>query len=171
MTADSASREDIRKTFAGLLEAALLPSLVDKVYRAEEENVETGPNRAIVMVLSGGTKRRPSGIADQRWRNYFLLQVLVFVDKPNTLSTVQGGTNWTAENVEDKLDRLDQAIADVVADNRNRPTDWSYIDFTDEYSTIVEGRSRPYEPPETQQTKWKIESYTVEVSYLEKGTP
>ena len=85
MTADSASREDVRNKVADLLDAALVPGLVDRLYRYESDNVETGSKHAAIAVVSGGTKRQASGINDQRWRNVFLVQVLVFVDKANVL--------------------------------------------------------------------------------------
>lgn len=170
MTADSASREDVRNKVADLLDAALVPGLVDRLYRYESDNVETGSKHAAIAVVSGGTKRQASGINDQRWRNVFLVQVLVFVDKANVLVENQGGSNWTSLDVENKLDRLDKAIADVIANNRGNSA-WSFIDYADEYSTIVDGSERPYETPDTQQTKWKVESYTLVVDYIEKGAP
>lgn len=162
MTADAANRWDVIQTFVGLANTAML-DCVDDIFDYEEANIES---RTSLMILAGGTKRQKSGINDTRWRNKFLIEVLVFVEKANTLTDIQGGTNWTSRDVEKKLADVDKALADLVANNRAN-AGWSFIDFADDYSTIVEGRSRPYEPPESQQTNYKIESYTLVVDYVE----
>jgi len=164
MTADSVNRDAMQVELARVLELALVPGTVSKVYDYEDLTVD---DPSCVMVLSAGTRRLSSGINDVRWKNYFMFEVLSFVKNANTLSNDSGGSNWTASDVERKLNLIDKMIGDVIADNRSNPA-WSYVEFADEYSEIVEGRSRVYEL-ETQVTDYKIESRNVLVTYFEKG--
>lgn len=164
MTADAVNRDAMQVELARLLDLELVPDTVSRVYDYEDLTVD---EQSCVMVLSAGTKRLPSGINDQRWKNYFMFEVLSFVRTANTLSNDSGGSNWTASDVERKLNLIDKKIGDVIADNRANPA-WSYVEFADEFSEIVEGRSRVYEL-ETQMTDYKIESRNVLVTYFEKG--
>lgn len=162
MSADAVNRETIRDALTTLFTNAMVPTHVSAVYGYEKSSIEVA---SAVMVLSGGSKRIPSGINDTRWRNEFHFEVLSFVRMANTLSTTTGGTNWTEADVEDKLDLIDKEIADVIADNRSN-SNWSYIEFEEDYSSIVEGRSRAYDR-DSQSIGYKIESRLLKVTYIE----
>ena len=165
MTADAANRKACRNEFTRLLTLAMVTNvqIVDSVIGYETVNVE---GKSCVVVTSNGSRRGKRGISDDRWNNSFLFEVLSFVEKANTLSENQGGSNWTEKDVEDKLDDIDKYIADVVAANRSNPGQWSYIQFTDDYSDIIAGRER-FIDRISETIPYKVESRLVEIQYIE----
>jgi hypothetical protein len=125
MTANTANRETIRDAFATLLQTALTGTgkPVYAVYNYLKGVITIEDGSPLVMVTSGGTARQRAGIGDARWNSYFILQVFTFI------RDADAANNWTEQNVEDALDAIDKAIADVVADNRNN-ANWNDIRFS-----------------------------------------
>jgi hypothetical protein len=94
------------------------------------QSVENGPvefdlkkNTPYITVASGGSARKHSGINDTRWFNTFKLEVTTFVRRADV------SAGWTELMVEDTLDDVDKAIADIIADNRVSGS-WSFIGFS-----------------------------------------
>lgn len=159
MPADAANRKDCREELENLFNNV---SIAENVYGFETVNVE---GNSALVITSNGTRRMNSGINDTRFRNEFLFEVLTFVKKANTLVDSQTGTNWTERDVENKLDEMDKAIADVIADNRAN-NKWTFIEFTDDYSDIIAGRER-FVDRITETIPYKVESRLILIHYIE----
>ena len=80
----------------------------------------------VIGIASMGSQR-PVMTARGR-RSVFRFAVEVWV--------VAKGTSWTAANAEDKLDQLEQYIADWVVTNRTAANYWDALDFDDEGTVI-----------------------------------
>lgn len=165
MTADAANRKDCRNELARLirLNMATTTSIVDDVKGYETVNIEGDKG---VVVTFNGSRRTKRGISDDRWNNSFLFEVLSFVRKANTTSDIQGGSNWTEQDVEDALDDIDKYLADVISANRSNPGKWSYIKFVEDYSEVIAGRERFFDRI-SETIPYKVESRLVEITYME----
>jgi hypothetical protein len=133
MSANTVNRETIRDAFATLLTNGLtgVGKPVYAVYNYLKGVITTEDGSPLVMVTSGGTARQRAGIGDTRWNSYFVLEVFTFV------RDADAANSWTEQNVEDALDSIDKAIADIVADNRVS-TDWHNISFALDSAAIPE---------------------------------
>lgn len=116
------NRADVRKHFADLLRAAITGEngLAQEV-RADAPN-DLGGVSPLVLVTSGTISRKQHGMDGKRYAGKVVLDVLVFVARENAAE------GWTSEMVEDALDNIEAAIADVVAANR-RTAYWTHIDY------------------------------------------
>lgn len=142
MTASSTNRETVRDALATLLQSALVGTgkPVQEVTAYERGEIGASP---LIMVLSGGSRRKQHGMNREKWKNHFRLVVRVIV------KDADAGESWTEQNVEDSLDLIEKGIADVLADNRGAspPTSaipWNYITFEDGFSIIGPVKDRPY---------------------------
>ncbi len=151
MPADAANRSDARDALYTLFNTALVGTgkPVQAVYGYKVGKIEESP---VVVIASSASKRSASGMNDTRWRNEFIFEVFTFVR-----DAVEDNNAWTEADVEDTLDLIDKEIADVIADNRNSPSNWSYLDLSDEPSEIVTDTERGY----------IIEMRKVIVTYIE----
>ncbi len=131
MSANTANRKAARQELARLLESELTGTgkIAQAVYRyMTREPLDVDKLSPVIEVASAGTRRSKSGMNDTRFNNKFRLEVTSFV-------RASDGAAWTAENVEDLLDDLDKAIADVIANHRVNEN-WSYIELEDGDSEI-----------------------------------
>jgi hypothetical protein len=104
------SRKKIRKSFAAMLEAALVGDgkLVQKVYDYQAYDFEgLSP---VVVVSSSGTQREP--ITPRCTRPSFWLNVFVFVLYADETS------GWTEADAENAIDDIDETIDAVVRANQ-----------------------------------------------------
>lgn len=129
MTYTAHSRKTVRDAFVALLAAKLvgtgLPA--QAVYGYLPSN--TQGQWPILVVRSAGSRRRPGMRSHADFHDEFRLEVLILVHDADT------SINWTDANVEDKLDQLEAALAEVVADNRIT-NDWFFLDFEDSFSRV-----------------------------------
>lgn len=104
MIADS--RKTVRKELAALLSNDLVGSgkLAQAVYAYRVGDFEG--QSPVVVVSSGGTLRQPWTM--QGTMPVYHLEVDIFVLYANEAGT------WTEENAEDRLDDIEQAIAEVI---------------------------------------------------------
>lgn len=134
MSANTTSRETVRDALAALLATALVGTglPVQAVYNYQVSDF--GEKSPVVLVLSGGAKRKRHGLGTAKWHSWLRLEVLVFVAEASITES------WTDQNVDDILDDIEKRIADVIADHRASAS-WSYIEFADEGSRILPART------------------------------
>lgn len=132
MTANSTNRETARDALATLLNAAMVgvgkPG--QEVTNYEKGQITSAP---LTQVVSGGSLRRQHGMNREKWANKFRLIVRNFVPDADA------SASWTEQNVEDRLDWMEQVTANVIADNRST-ANWHYIDYDDAMSVIMPAR-------------------------------
>lgn len=125
MPANSVDRRTAREALAGLLGAALtgVGKPVQAVYGYQLGDF--GGASPVVLVVSGGSAREQAGLGSARHANRFRLTVLAFV------AAADSAAGWSEQAVEDRLDAIDKALADVLADNRGKRQNpglaWDYI--------------------------------------------
>ena len=124
------NQETVRDAVAALFEAALVGTgkPVQAVYNYKKGKFSGSP---VLLVTSGPTQRKQGGMGSQKFFNQFGIMTWVFVADAR-------GDEWTEQMVDDKLDALDAAIADVVAANRNRD-EWDYLRHSEEAASIPSG--------------------------------
>src|SRR5262245_59588629 len=115
MASDTASRKPSREKLATLMTAAMVSSVVNAVY--EYQVLDPTGLWPFSQVASAGSMREQFAMGALRNKNRFGLTIMSFV--PNA----QTEKGWTPKEVEDKLDAIDKAIADVIADNRGKKND------------------------------------------------
>lgn len=129
MTANSTNRETARDALATLLNAAMVGTGKpgQQVTNYEKGQITSAP---LTQVVSGGSRRRQHGKNSEKWANQFRLLIRNFV--PDADASV----SWTEQNVEDRLDWMEQVTANVIADNRGT-ANWQYIDYEDVMTVIM----------------------------------
>lgn len=118
--ANAVNRETVRDALTTLLSTALTGSgnPVQSVYGYHiAEFGQDGFESPVVLVLSSGSQRERRGLGNQVYRSFFRLEILVFVSDAITAES------WTDADVEDRLDLIEQKIANVIAENRST-ADW-----------------------------------------------
>lgn len=83
----------------------------------------------LVIVRSAGSRRRPGMRSHADFHDEFRFEVLTI------LSDADNSRGWTDQDVENKLDEIEAAIAEVISDNRST-ADWFFLDFADEFSNV-----------------------------------
>ena len=130
------NRETVRDYLATLLETALVDGgtqYAQAVYNYQHP-LSAGLS-PVVMVMSGGTDRQP--VTFQGGGSTFLLWIRTYV--------AQVAEDWTEAQAEDRLDKLEAEIAQVVEDNRNTPAYWTHITYAGQSSVQpVEISGVPY---------------------------
>ncbi len=113
-------RKEAREYFAGILNAALVENqdLVSLV--SGHQLADAGGRSPFVVATLAGSERKPLTFRGGRLTIY--LNILVFV-----LYASADGI-WTAENSEDALDEIEEAIAGVV-DNNQVSAYWGAITY------------------------------------------
>lgn len=128
MATNTANRKTARVYLAGLLSIGLAGA--EQVYSYKKGEFTASP---VVLVYAANTTRQNAGLGPgQSFDNAFEYYVEVWVVDADTA----GG--WTEQNVEDALDDLGKAIADIIGDNRQATGYWDEIDFTPAPSVIFE---------------------------------
>ena len=131
------SRESVRDRLASLIEVALVdgdPQLAQAVYN--HQKVELDAASPIVLVYGGGIGRPRATMLGNSSR------VLLWVDIFVSLT----GTGWTEADAEDRLDDIEQAVAEVLESNYDDSSGgWHSIYYVEE-STVgnVEASGIPY---------------------------
>lgn len=125
----SASRADMRKHLASLLETALVgndkPAAAVFDYQVGDFN-KLSP---IVTVTSGPIERRHQGFAPC-WHTTVTLLIHVFV-------LYADGNGWTEENAEDAIDDIEATVADVLL--ANPQSDYWHKATYAEQPTLIDG--------------------------------
>ena len=132
MPTNAKNRKVARAALASLLSNALTGAggLVNGVYGYDFGGWQQ--EAPVVLVASAGTLRRrriKTGVSYTIYTNGFRFAVLVLVPDAHT------GNNWTEEMVEDRLDDIEAAIANVVGDNI-RTANWDNLEFVEEFSDV-----------------------------------
>lgn len=132
MPSNVISRETIRDKWAELATASLVTSLgiVSAVYNYQAGNF--GGRSPIVRVLVGGSNRQQSamGVTTQS-DSQVQIQFEIFVKKADS------GVSWSEPEVDDALDDVEKAVADLIADNRQIDNFWDYAEQTEGLSVIT----------------------------------
>lgn len=125
----STNRETIRDALATLLSAGLAGAgkPVQAVYGYLKSDFEG--QTPVVIVQSGPIRRGTPTVTDD-WDNLMRFNVLVWVMDADTDS------GWTDQNVDDKADEVEAAIADIVLANR-RNAAWAEMSYANEPTNIV----------------------------------
>ena len=126
----SANRETVRDALAALLEAALTGSgkPVQAVYGYLKSDL--AGQSPVVMVQSAGIRREMASASDD-WDNVMRFELLAWVMDANEAS------GWTDANVDDAVDAVEAAIADVIAANR-RNDNWDELVYADEFTRLLQ---------------------------------
>jgi len=108
-----------------------VPGTVQAVYGYQVGDSAKTP---FVMMVSNGSMREQYTLGAQKHKNRFRLLVMNFVPGPDAAS------GWTEQNVEDKLDAIEKAEADVLANNRGKKDNpalaWDYVALEEAFSEI-----------------------------------
>lgn len=125
------NRELVRDGLAGLLQTALVGSgkPAQAVYNYKVGDFQG--QSPVVLVTSAGSNRRHTGYT-AKYENEFslLLHVWVLYAEP--------GTSWGEDDAEDRIDLIEQAIAEVLSANKSYAGYWYSIDYNGD-TQIVEG--------------------------------
>lgn len=121
-----ADREVVRDALAGLLTTALVGTgkPCKEVVGYKPSTITKAP---LVAVLSAGAKRGYDSVGHMAAIFYFA--IVSFVPDADAASS------WTENNVEDRLDAIEKAIAGVVEANRST-ANWTDLDYSDEQSVV-----------------------------------
>lgn len=111
MPSNVVNRKTERKALAALYEAARVAGDLDVqvVYDYLPDRLQS--QTPVLAVASGGSQRQKQTEEPTNWDVEFDLKVYLFV------LFVQDDDSWTVENAQDKLDDLEKAAVDVMADN------------------------------------------------------
>lgn len=125
----STNRETIRDALATLLSAGLTGAgnPVQAVYGYLKSDFE---GQSPVVIVQSGPIRRGTPTVTDDWDNLIRLNVLVWVMDADTASS------WTDQNVDDKADEIEAAIADIILANR-KGANWAEMNYADEPTNIV----------------------------------
>ncbi len=133
MAANVVNRETIRDAFAALLTTKLVDGGTKYVARVYEYQATTFNKEQPIVVVSSDTSERERRTINERYKTFFTLNVDVFV--------IYVETSWTEKEAEDRLDRIEKEIADVVMDDFSND-DWQYLEYdgpTDTGRVIIGG--------------------------------
>lgn len=147
-----ANREAARDALATLLTAALVGTgkPVQAVYNYRLGKFSASP---VVMVLSGGSYRKPRGMSSTKYENFFYLTVMVWI------ADADAASGWTELDVEDKLDDIENRIAQVIADNR-KTANWEDIQHKPgEPSVILNAVTKAGQPYVLEQISLEVKVY------------
>lgn len=114
------NRETSRDALAALLTTEMVngsPQLAQAVYNYQK--FDFGGTSPVVLVYSGGAERPSATLGGSR--TTLQLWVAMFV------STVASGS-YTEADAEDRLDRLERALAEVIDENRST-ANWTHIAY------------------------------------------
>lgn len=103
---------------------------VEKVYSYDRRDFDG--ESPVVLVLSAGSIRVPFGVGSALFGSGMRFSIISFIREADD------EIGWTAENVEDALDDVEQAISDSVMAHRKDPPYWTEMMFADtEISEIL----------------------------------
>lgn len=141
MAADSYNRKTARQALAALFETALVGTgkPCEAFYRYR---VGDWLGKSPICVLNSSGSKRPkisAGISALR-------NITLYFDLYVFVAYADQSTGWTDESSEDKLDDIEKAIADVIADNERNNSNWESLTMGDrsetaEFVRIVGGMS------------------------------
>ncbi len=130
MASSVISRETIRDKWADILTTALVTTpVVSTVYNYQAGNF--GGRSPVIRVLVGGSERRQSALGASLSDSRVQIQIELFVKKADT------GNSWSEPDVDDTLDDVEKAVADVIADNRQIDGFWNYAEQAEGLSVIT----------------------------------
>lgn len=131
----SSNRKATREALADLLETALVGAGKPVQEVLDYKKGDLGGKSPVVVVTSSDnpSRRYDYAMGSQKWRNVFTFDVLVFVADADDDET---GSGWDEADVEDKLDDIEQAIAEVIATNQAN-ANWTYITYGDQGTATV----------------------------------
>jgi hypothetical protein len=107
---DSDNRETLRDALAALLTTALVGTGLPAQHVYGYPIGDFGAESPVVVVGSAGSERVRE-TTSSKWRDWFHLDVFVFV------VCVDAGTTWGEDDAEDALDLIEKEIADALIDN------------------------------------------------------
>lgn len=116
------NRKVARERMASVLTTALTPTLAQAVYAYTP--AKFSGQSPVVCVASGGSERTRAHVGTNTWDTWVYLTLFVFV----LYAELPGGT-WTRQNAEDRLDALEQAIADAVMTYKSDAGYWDGLYF------------------------------------------
>lgn len=125
----STSRKTVRDALSALLSAGLTGSgnPAQAVYGYLKSDFEG--QSPVVLVQSGPIQRSTPTVTDV-WDNLIRLNVLVWVMDADAAS------GWTDEDVDNKADEVEAAIADIIIANE-KTDNWNNITYADVPTNIV----------------------------------
>lgn len=118
------SRELTRDALVTLLDTALVSALAQGVIGHKPTGGDLQGKRVLVAVLSGGSLRRPFTMQGNRSSFRFEVQVWVLLS----------GDGWTVAQAEDRLDAVEQKVAETYEANRRAsgsPKEWDVLSYAD----------------------------------------
>jgi hypothetical protein len=86
----------------------------------------------VLLILSEGVRRERMGIGTDKYFSTFRFALLIFV------ADADPNNNWTEQNVEDKLDECEQALADCVIDHKKEVGKWHDSYFASDFSEVFD---------------------------------
>lgn len=123
-------RADVRKAVAAMLQAEMTgegnPAQAVYPYQASDFQDQS----PVIVVMSGGSRRRPHPGGADAYANGFVFEVDIFT------ADADAAAGWTDAMVEDRIDLLEKRLAEVVATHRTYSL-WKFLDFEDEDSKIT----------------------------------
>lgn len=119
--AEARNRKYVRQALGDLLEAQLSGSgkPAQAVYRYLKGNFKG--QSPVICLASRGSIRTGQGWSGGKYYNRFGLDILIFV------ADADPNNSWTEEMVDDAVDDLEQAVANVIAENRIT-NEWALIE-------------------------------------------
>lgn len=128
--ANPKSRTDVREQFALLLQDLVTNNQASEVFNHLPMTFEG--KSPVVTVWSGGTNRRQFGMGTEQYRTPVRIEVAVWVADED-----ESEPDWDRQDVEDRLDLLEQQIMKIIAENRANSPYWEYIEPADSFTEIV----------------------------------
>lgn len=127
----SANRETVRDALAALLNTELAGTgkPVQAVYGYLESDFED--QSPVVMVLTAGIRRTRPYSSSNEWESFMRFELLAWVLDADT------GSGWTDQNVDDKVDEVEAAIADVIQDNAYNEGVWHGLSYDPDRDTAI----------------------------------
>lgn len=108
---NSDNRETLRDALAALLTTALVGTGLPAQHVYGYPIGDFGGDSPVVVVESAGSERVRE-TTSSKWRDWFYLNVFVFV-----LCVDPRSTTWKEDSAEDALDLIEKKIADALIDN------------------------------------------------------
>lgn len=124
----TANRKDAREALAALIQASLVGT--GKPLQVVYDHGRDDPQGQApgVMITGLGTMRTQHGMKGDKWRTTFRLGLVIWV------AGAEGSRDQ--DDVEDQLDDIEEAIAEIVAANRSSEGDWEYLSYEERFSEV-----------------------------------
>lgn len=129
MAANAANRKAARIELGSLINTAMVVGGDARAsYAYKRGEFTEGPT---ILVYSGPALRSQHGMGDERYNSQFTLFVDIYVPDASTAA------GWSEADVEDKVDDLNKALADVIKDNEQN-ANWDFIELAEIPSNLLE---------------------------------